>query len=312
MDCGMIVKNRQRRQIMNLNQLHYFVTLAHMEHYTNAAQKLSITQPSLSHAISSLEEELGTSLFERQGRNVGLTKYGRLFMEYAEEALDILDAGIKKTKAMTSEKSGKVDIGYIYTQGSEFIPELVSGFLEANRDKQVDFGFSNGITKEIVQGVKEEKYDIGFCSMVDDMPDLVFVPITYQELIAIVQNNHPLADRGAMYLSDLNGYRLTTYRDTIPIGKVVYKLLKKKGVEAVYSYDDEISIAGRISNSSKVAIVADTPFLRQFSNLSKVRLLDVPKDTRMIYMVYSSKNFITSAVEAFANFMVAHCLNMPE
>ena len=65
---------------------------------------------------------------------------------------------------------------------------------------------------------------------------------TYQELIAIVQNNHPLADRGAMYLSDLNGYRLTTYRDTIPIGKVVYKLLKKKGAEAVYSYDDEISI----------------------------------------------------------------------
>lgn len=165
---------------------------------------------------------------------------------------------------------------------------------------------------EVAQGVSGGKYDIGFCSMVDDMPDLVFVPITYQELIAIVQNNHPLADRGAMYLSDLNGYRLTTYRDTIPIGKVVHKLLKKKGVEAVYSYDDEISIAGRISNSSKVAIVADTPFLRQFSNLSKVRLLDVPKDTRMIYMVYSSKNFITSAVEAFANFMVAHCLNMPE
>ncbi len=115
-----------------------------------------------------------------------------------------------------------------------------------------------------------------------------------------------------MYLSDLKDYRLTTYRDTIPIGKVVRKLLKEKGVEAVYSYDDEISIAGRISKSSKVAIVADTPYLRQFNNLAKVRLLDVPKDTRMIYMVYSSKNFITSAVEAFANFMVANCLNMPE
>ena len=133
-----------------------------------------------------------------------------------------------------------------------------------------------------------------------------------QELIAIVQDNHPLAGRGAMYLSDLKDYRLTTYRDTIPIGKVVRKLLKEKGVEAVYSYDDEISIAGRISKSSKVAIVADTPYLRQFNNLAKVRLLDVPKDTRMIYMVYSNKNFITSAVEAFANFMVANCLNMPE
>ena len=170
----------------------------------------------------------------------------------------------------------------------------------------------HGMSIEVAQGVSCGKYDIGFCSMVDDMPDLVFVPITYQELIAIVQDNHPLADRGAMYLSDLKDYRLTTYRDTIPIGKVVRRLLKEKGVEAVYSYDDEISIAGRISKSSKVAIVADTPYLRQFNNLSKVRLLDVPKDTRMIYMVYSRKNFITSAVEAFANFMVANCLNMPD
>ena len=45
---------------MNLNQLHYFVTLAHIEHYTRAAEMLSITQPSLSHAISMLEQELET------------------------------------------------------------------------------------------------------------------------------------------------------------------------------------------------------------------------------------------------------------
>ena len=87
---------------MNLNQLQYFVTLAHIEHYTRAAEKLTITQPSLSHAISSLEQELGTRLFERQGRNVVLTKYGRMFMQYAEEALAILDTGVRKTKAMTS------------------------------------------------------------------------------------------------------------------------------------------------------------------------------------------------------------------
>lgn len=77
------------------------------------------------------------------------------------------------------------------------------------------------------------------------------------------------------------------------------------------SYDDEISIAGRINHSSKTAIVADTPFLKQFDNLKKIHLTDVPKDTRMLYLVYSKKNFITAAVEAFANFMVAHCLNLP-
>ena len=53
---------------MNLNHLEYFRVLAHLEHYTQAAKELSITQPSLSHAISMLEKELGTPLFEKQGR----------------------------------------------------------------------------------------------------------------------------------------------------------------------------------------------------------------------------------------------------
>ena len=55
---------------MNLNQLQYFKILAQEEHYTRAAQMLSITQPSLSHAIAQLEEELGTRLFEKKGRNI--------------------------------------------------------------------------------------------------------------------------------------------------------------------------------------------------------------------------------------------------
>ena len=65
---------------MNLSQLQYFRTLAKEEHYTRAAQILSITQPSLSHAIAQLEQELGTRLFEKKGRNVVLTRYGKIFL----------------------------------------------------------------------------------------------------------------------------------------------------------------------------------------------------------------------------------------
>ena len=80
---------------MNLNQLYYFVALAQTEHYCKTAEMLSITQPSLSHAISNLEDELGTILFEKRGRNIALTKYGKIFLEYATEYLQILEAGVK-------------------------------------------------------------------------------------------------------------------------------------------------------------------------------------------------------------------------
>lgn len=68
---------------MQLQWLYYFVTIAELEHYTRAAEKLKISQSNLSHAIKSMERELGAELFERQGRNVKLNKYGKLFLPYA-------------------------------------------------------------------------------------------------------------------------------------------------------------------------------------------------------------------------------------
>ena len=67
---------------MNLYQLRYFSVLAGTQHYGKAAEKLCIAQPSLSHAISQLEQELGVQLFERKGRSSSLTR--RRFSENTE------------------------------------------------------------------------------------------------------------------------------------------------------------------------------------------------------------------------------------
>lgn len=75
---------------MNLYQLRYFAELAHEQHYTNAAQHLNISQPSLSHAISQLEEELGVQLFEKAGRGTRLTEYGHEFLQCVTRLLNFL------------------------------------------------------------------------------------------------------------------------------------------------------------------------------------------------------------------------------
>ena len=294
---------------MNLQQLYYFRKLAEVQHYTEAAKALYITQPSLSDSIASLEHELSVSLFQKKGRGVQLTKYGQEFYEYVNQALGILEHGIAAVREKSDSVTGTIDIGCIPTLLGDFLPNALDLYHE--KCPQVSFNIFHEKSIPVAEGVSAGTYDIGLCSMVENKDDLVFVPITYQELVVIVRNDHPLAVHDSIELTALKGYMLSTYRDTIPIGKTIRKILKEKGMEAVYSYDDEISIAGRINHSSKTAIVADTPFLLQFDNLKKIHLTDVPKDTRMLYLVYSKKNFITAAVEAFANFMVAHCLNLP-
>ena len=70
---------------MNLLHLRYFTELAHTLHYTRAAERLCITQPSLSHAITQLETELGVPLFEKSGRSTRLTRFGEQFLDCVEQ-----------------------------------------------------------------------------------------------------------------------------------------------------------------------------------------------------------------------------------
>ena len=78
---------------MNYNYLRYFSVLAQVEHYTVAAARLGISQPSLSNAINHLETELGgIRLFEKAGRNIRLTEEGRFFQEKVDAALKPLPA----------------------------------------------------------------------------------------------------------------------------------------------------------------------------------------------------------------------------
>lgn len=89
---------------MTLNQLLYFRTVAAHQHFRQAAAELNISHPSLSRSIASLEEELNIILFERQGRNVRLTKYGRIFLEHAERILQETETALFRMTSLPRMK----------------------------------------------------------------------------------------------------------------------------------------------------------------------------------------------------------------
>lgn len=95
---------------MELLQLRYFKELAESEHLTNTAKKLMVSAPSLSMTISRLEHELGVTLFSHSGRNIYLNDNGRVFYEYAANALNTLDKGIQKTKEHSDAGSAVLNL----------------------------------------------------------------------------------------------------------------------------------------------------------------------------------------------------------
>lgn len=289
---------------MNLSQLYYFRKLAELQHYTQAAQELYITQPSLSGAISALEAELGISLFEKRGRNVYLTKYGKEFYQYVCNSLQFLERGIEVAKEHAGTLSGTVDIGSISTIQGDYLPMVIRSFI-ADKGSNVKFSIHQEQTNAIVDAVQNGVWDIGFCSPVDDAPDLFFVPVLQQPLVVVVNKNHPLAKEPTLTFSQLRGYELISYHTEQPIGKRVGKLLENHGLKADQQYSNELDMSGIASISNSVAVILQTPSLRQFSDLVAIPLPEVPDNFRIVHMAFNQKAYKCHAVESFIDYVAA-------
>lgn len=79
---------------------------------------------------------------------------------------------------MTGRGEGRIDIVELRALSSTVVPNFVKGFLDSTPDKKIDFYFhsSTGLTSDMIQGLKDRKYDIAFCSMMDNEPLIEFTP----------------------------------------------------------------------------------------------------------------------------------------
>ena len=114
---------------LELRHLRYFVSLAECLNFTRAAERVHVTQSTLSHQIAQLEQELGTALFERMARRVVLTEAGESFLAYAAKALKEVDQGVSDLKRAAGELSGVVRIGATHTFNVGFVPECLAAFM---------------------------------------------------------------------------------------------------------------------------------------------------------------------------------------
>lgn len=289
---------------MNLNQLYYFKTLAEIEHYTKAAEKLNIAQPTLSHAISSMEKELGTSLFEKQGRNVVLTKYGKIYMFYVENAINQLELGKNQIDKMISSGSGHMSIAYMSTLGTNFVPEMIAGFLNDPENKNISFSCYEGSTKALVQDLKREKYDMIFCSKVEGERDVEFIPVYEQGLIVIVPENHVLAEKEKVTIQDICPYPLICYTKESGMRKIIDDLFNKAQIlpNIICQFEDINAMAGLVGADQGVAIITDTLSIQ--SHKVKKLELDTPHSKRVVYMGYVANRYLSPVVEKFQSYIM--------
>lgn len=287
---------------MNLFYLRYFVTLARVKHYTRAAEQLCITQPSLSHAISQLENELGVPLFEKSGRNTTLTRFGEEFLVCAEHTLSTLDAGVSSIRK-SARSEGLIRLGFLRTLGVEFIPRLAAGFLKKNAELDIHFTFHTGVTQHLLEGLAARKYDLIFCSEPLEKENLTVIPIQKQDLVLITPKDHPLASRNDIDLEETLLYPHIFFDKSSGIRNVVDRMFSQIGrqPEIAYETEEDQVIAGLVAQKFGIALV---PYMDLLLKLD-VKILSIrsPSCERAIFMINDNRIYMPPAVKRFREYV---------
>ena len=244
---------------MNTDYLHYFSTLAELQHYGNAAKALNISQPGLSHAIRSLEEYFGLPLFEKTGRNVRLSPYGVELKKHIDVILNGLDELDQKISDFHREDK-VIRIASVYPLAGSFIPELIQSC-----SVKFPFAIYNGMTPDILQGLENMTYDLGFCSAQPSSELFEYCPVQKSYVGIVVPKGHELIIKETFSFRDITTYPQIFFTRTSPMRKLQEQIYKDYQISAAPACEaEEIEvILNMIEHGFGISVL---PYLDIFKN----------------------------------------------
>ncbi len=142
---------------MELATLNAFIAIAELGSFSEAAERLYLTQPAVSKRIASLEQQLNVRLFDRLGREVSLTEAGRALLPRAYQILNVLDDTRRALNNLSGEVSGRLTLATSHHIGLHRLPPLLRAFTRAHPQVALDIQFldSEVAYEEVLHGRAE-------------------------------------------------------------------------------------------------------------------------------------------------------------
>lgn len=191
---------------MELRQLKYFVVLAEELNFSKAAQRLCITQGTISQQIRQLESEIGTGLFERTSHSVELTEAGAGLLQYAHKTLEAAHETLDVARDLRKGLRGELNIGVTHSF-KNLLRSTVREFLRQYPGVKLNICY--GTATELLQMLRERRLDF-FTAFkpAARYDDVESTPLFESRLAVIMRRAHPLSDRSSLSMDDLRRYRI--------------------------------------------------------------------------------------------------------
>lgn len=247
---------------MELRHLRYFDALAETLNFTRAAERLHVTQSTLSHQIRQLEDELGTPLFDRSTRHVNLTEAGELLRSYTMPALQQIDRGLHALRADAEDPlRDSVRLGTTHSFATRLVPHCVAAFL-AHAPHTV-IGVQELSARDIAGGLAGGTLDLGVSYRPTDASDareLWFEPLYHEELKLVVAAAHPLAHRRRVRMVELHGLAMVLLPAAFSTRQLLDEAFEAAGAEprVVVELNSIAPMIELIRRTQLAGIIAET------------------------------------------------------
>jgi DNA-binding transcriptional LysR family regulator len=185
---------------MTFTQLEIFALVAELRGFTAAAMRLGVSQSAISHAVKSLEQELGAQLIERQGATADVTELGQRLLVRAREILGLAESMRQEVSAASGLNKGLLRIGsFGPTSSLKLIPAILDVFQK--RYPGIEVRIDEGTDDDTLQWILDRRVDIGFIQQPDDRFDTV--DLVEDQMVALLPAGHRLADKKSVSAHDL-------------------------------------------------------------------------------------------------------------
>jgi DNA-binding transcriptional LysR family regulator len=236
---------------MDTRQLAAFCTVVERKSFSQAAERLGVTQPAVSLQVRSLEKRLGRKLLDRSGRRVEPTEAGLALYQGAQRMLALEGQLLEELKAGEGgELGGTLELGASTGPGSTVVPVLLCEFQRQNPGVAVSLSISD--TQSVVERVAERELELGVVGAARRHRGVVFDPFFRDEVVLACPPGHPFADR-SVSLEELRAASLIVMQEGAGVRQVIEDELRRAGTRL---RDLEPRLELGLQESAKSAVAA--------------------------------------------------------
>jgi DNA-binding transcriptional LysR family regulator len=296
------VYERGLKEDMDIRQLQYLLQIVRSQSFTKAAERLHITQPTISKAVKNLEDELGVQLFIRSGRDISLTDAGKVIVQGAGKIVDQMEEIQNGLAELTSLQKGSISLGLPPMVGSSFFPSVIGRFRELHPGISIsilEYG-----SKKIQAAVAAGELDMGVVLLSSPEDTFASFPVVEERLQVVLPAGHALAKRDGVSLSELAAESFIMFRQDFTLHDVMLEACREAGFQPdiVCESSQWDFIGGMVAAGLGIAMLPET-ICKQLAPgaVSVVKLMEPLIPWRLV-MIWRKEGYLSFAARKWLSF----------